>query len=54
MLEILDIRFGMVSQSLLATIQRIENAALLKSLLRKAITVQSLEDFKQTVEKMMT
>ncbi|MCP4400543.1 MAG: Rpn family recombination-promoting nuclease/putative transposase [bacterium] len=53
-LEILNIRFGMVSQSLLNTIQRIDNAALLKTLLRQAITVQSLEDFTQAVKKIMT
>ena len=40
-LEILTIRFGIVSQSLLDTMQRIENAAVLKTLHRQAITVQS-------------
>jgi len=53
-LEILEIRFGIVSQSTRHRIQRIEDAAVLKTLHRKAITVQSLDDFTQAVEKILT
>ena len=40
-LEILEIRFGIVSQSTRQFMQRIEDADVLKTLLRQAITVQS-------------
>ena len=52
--EILTIRFGIVPRSLLDTMQRIENTAVLKTLHRQAITVQSLEDFTQALKKILS
>ena len=50
-LEILEIRFGTVPLALKEEVQGISDPAFLKALLRKAIQIQSLEDFETLLEK---
>ena len=52
-LEILDLRFEVVPHSLMKKIEGIENLSVLKSLHKKAILVDSIEQFKELLSKLL-
>jgi hypothetical protein len=52
--DILDTRFQRVPQTLVQTIQSIEDTALLSKLHREAVLVESIEKFEQLVEDTVT
>ena len=52
--DILDTRFQRVPQTLVQTIQSIEDTALLSKLHREAILVESIEKFEQLIENTVT
>jgi len=51
-IEILETRFTSVPASLIETINLMENAALLKTLLKRAITIGSIAEFQQLVQEL--
>ena len=51
--ETLETRFDVIPRSLMDIINGIDDPALLKMLHKKAITVTSLEKFKETMEAML-
>ena len=53
-LEILEVRFGTVPLALREDIQEISDPVFLKTLLRQAIQIPSLEDFEALLEKSPT
>jgi len=44
-LEVLEVRFEAVPETIVEIVNQIEDTALLKSLLRQAITIATLEEF---------
>ena len=52
--EILEARFELVSGSIVKTINGIDDPSVLKMLLKKAATVDSLEEFKRVMERVMS
>ncbi len=44
-LEVLEVRFEAVPETIVEVVNQIEDTALLKSLLRQAITIATLEEF---------
>ena len=49
--EVLNARFAHVPPAIVTTINRLENLALLKELLRKAVMIGSLEEFQAVLER---
>jgi hypothetical protein len=50
-LDILETRFARIPQSVVEAVNRIENPAILKILLKRAIIVGSLEEFEQVLDE---
>ncbi|MBD2546786.1 MULTISPECIES: hypothetical protein [Planktothricoides] len=51
-IEILETRFSPVPASLAETINLMEDAALLKTLLKRAITIGSIAEFEQLIQEL--
>ena len=49
-MEVVETRFGVFAKALQGQIEAIEDLAVLKSLLRKAILAGSLEEFRKALE----
>ena len=54
MTDILDTRFQRVPQTLVQTIQSIDDTALLSKLHREAVLVESIEKFERLIENTLT
>ena len=54
MTDILDTRFQRVPQTLVQTIQSIDDTALLSKLHREAVLVESIEKFERLIENTVT
>jgi hypothetical protein len=52
--EILEVRFEVVPGSIVKTINGIDDPSVLKILLKKAATVDSMEEFKRVMEQVMS
>jgi len=52
--EILEVRFEVVPASIAKTINEIDNPSVLKMLHKKAATVDSLEEFKEVMDRVMS
>jgi len=52
--DILDTRFQRVPQTLVQTIQSIDDTALLSKLHREAVLVESIEKFERLIENTLT
>ena len=52
--EILEVRFEIAPASIAKTINEIDDLSVLKMLLKKAATVDSLEEFKEVMERVMS
>lgn len=52
--EILEVRFELVAGSIVKNINGIDDPSVLKMLLKKAATVDSLEEFRQVMERVMS
>jgi hypothetical protein len=53
-IDILEIRFGEVPNELVDAINQVEDADLLKTLHRRAVTIESLFDFQQSILQLKT
>jgi hypothetical protein len=51
--EILETRFELVPRSLVQTVNNIEDLFILKSFLKKALVVDSMEQFKEIISKLL-
>ena len=47
--DILEMRFDVVPKSILNELNEIDDHMILKSLLKKAVTVKSLDEFRETI-----
>lgn len=52
-IDILELRFEIVPRSILKILNEISDPSILKSLLRKAVTVKSLDEFRQIIDLIM-
>ena len=53
-IDILEVHFDVVPGSIVKTINGIDNPSILKMLLKKAATVDSLEVFKRVMERVVS
>lgn len=53
-IDILETRFGEVPDSIVSVINRIENASVLKMLLKRAIAIPSTAEFQQVLDNLST
>lgn len=54
MIEILEIRFGEVPSSIVEIINGINQTSVLKTLLRRAISIESVAEFQQFLEQVLS
>ena len=52
-IDILEARFDIIPRSILTTVNELDDPAVLKFLHKKAITIGSMEEFKQVIKTMM-
>ena len=53
LIDVLEARFELVPRSITATIQEIDDPAVFKILLKKAVTIDSLDSFRELLNKVL-